>query len=335
MYRTFLFLVVAFALVVAACSTSSESDTTTTTLGTTTTTHAAAPSTTTTVADTTTTSTTEAEVPAFPVTIDAPNGPVTIEQRPERIVSLSPTSTEVLFAVGAGEQVVAVDDQSNYPAGAPLTDLTGFEPNIEAIAGYEADLVVLMYDPGDVITGLEALGIPVIMHPAAASLDDAYRQIEQIGAATGHVADAALLVASMTEDIAKTVESSEGTDVTYYHELSPDLYTVTSSTFAGSLYAMFGMVNIADDADPDGFGYPQLSAEHILDADPLMIFLADTKCCDQTAEAIAERPGWGTLTAVEAGTVVELDDDIASRWGPRIVDFVASIADSLNVLQDA
>jgi len=335
MYRTFLFLVAAFALVVAACSASSGSDTTTTTLGTTTTTQATTSTTTTTVPDTTTTSTTAPETPAFPVTIDAPNGAVTIEQRPERIVSLSPTSTEVLFAVGAGDQVVAVDDRSNYPADAPVTDLTGFEPNIEAIAGYDADLVVLMYDPGDVIAGLEALEIPVIMHPAAASIDDAYRQIEQIGAATGHVADAALLVASMTEDIAETVESGEGADVTYYHELSPDLYTVTSATFVGSLYSMFGMVNIADDADPDGFGYPQLSAEHILDADPLMIFLADTKCCDQTAETIAGRPGWGTLTAVEAGNVTELDDDVASRWGPRIVDFVAAIAGSLNVLQDA
>jgi len=334
MYRMFLFLVAALALVAAACSASSGTDTTTT-LGTTTTVREAAASTTTSPSDGTTTSTTVTEAPAFPVTIDAPNGPVTIDERPERIVSLSPTSTEVLFAVGAGDQVVAVDDQSNYPADAPVTDLTGFEPNLEAIAGYDADLVVLMYDPGDVVAGLEALDIPVIMHPAATTLDDAYRQIEQIGAATGHVADAAVLVASMAADIEKSVSSSEGADVSYYHELSPDLYTVTSATFVGSLYAMFGMVNIADDADPDGFGYPQLSAEHILDADPLMIFLADTRCCDQTAETIAQRPGWETLTAVAAGAVVELDDDVASRWGPRVVDFVAAVAASLDVLQDA
>jgi iron complex transport system substrate-binding protein len=260
---------------------------------------------------------------------------VTIEHRPGRIVSLSPTSTEVLFAVGAGDQVVAVDNQSNFPPEAPMTDLTGFEPNLEAIAAYDADLVILMYDPGDVIAGLEALDIPVIMHPAAVSLDDAYSQIEQVGAATGHFGDAALLVSSMTEEIAATVSSVGGEDVTYYHELSPDLYTVTSGTFIGSLYGMFGMVNIADEADPDGYGYPQLSAEHILDADPLMIFLADTKCCAQDAGTVAERPGWDVLSAVRAGAVTELDDDVASRWGPRVVDFVGAIAESINVLQDA
>ncbi len=333
MYRTFLLLLIAFALIAAACSSSSGTDETTTTLGTTTTAAGGGETTTTVAASTTTTS--ESPSAAFPVTIDAPNGPVTIEEQPVKIVSLSPTSTEMLFAVGAGGQVVAVDNQSNYPEEAPVTDLTGFEPNLEAIAGYGADLVVLMYDPGDVIAGLEALGIPVIMHPAATSLDDAFAQIEQIGAATGHIDEAALLVASMSRDIDAAVEAANGADVTYYHELSPDLYTVTSSTFVGSLYAMFGMVNIADDADPDGFGYPQLSAEHIIDADPLMIFLADTKCCNQSADTVAGRPGWGTLTAVQAGAITELDDDVASRWGPRIVEFVSSIAASLNVLQDA
>jgi len=337
MDRKFLFLVIVFALVVAACSSSSGSDEPTTTLGTTTT---VASATTTTVpasssSTSTSTSTTEAVDSSFPVTINAPNGPVTIERRPVKIVSLSPTSTEVLFAVGAGNQVIAVDDQSSFPAEAPMTDLTGFEPNLEAIAGYDADLVILMYDPGDVIAGLEALDIPVILHPAAGTLDDVYWQIEQVGRATGHNAEAERLISSMAEGIADASASVDGEGLTYYHELSPDYYTVTSSTFVGSMYALFGLDNVADGADPDGFGYPQLSAEHILNEDPAMIFLADTKCCDQDASTVAGRPGWDVLGAVVSQDIIELDDDVASRWGPRVVDFVEAIAQAVGGYQEA
>jgi len=338
MSRKILAMLAAIALVAAACGSSSDTaEAPSTTLSTTTTT-----ATSTTVAassttnpTTTTSSTTVLEPSGFPVTIDAPNGPVTIEKQPENIVSLSPTSTEALFAVGAGPQVVAVDNQSNYPAEAPMTELTGFEPNLEAIAGYGADLVVIMYDPGDVITGLEAIGIPVIMHPSATTLDDTYMQIDQIGAATGHVDEASRLVASMRTEIAAAIASTDGGGATYYHELSPDYYSVTSATFVGALYTMLDLENIADGSDPDGYGYPQLSAEHILSEDPDMMFLADTKCCDQDAATVAGRPGWDTLTAVQEGAITELDDDIASRWGPRVVDFVASIAEAIAEFQSS
>lgn len=263
---------------------------------------------------------------AFPVTIETANGSVSIEERPEHIVSLSPTSTEVLFAIGAGDQVVAVDDRSNYPDNAPVADLTGFDPNLEAIGGYGADLVVLMYDPGDVVDGLEALGIPALLLPAAGTLDDAYGQIETTGAATGHVDEARVLIESMKEEIAGVADTTDGGGATYFHEISPDYYTATSATFVGSLYAMLGLTNIADDADPDGFGYPQLSAEHILAEDPSLVFLADTTCCDQSAATVGERPGWDSLSAVKGGAIIELDDDIASRWGPRVVALVESIA---------
>ena len=266
---------------------------------------------------------------AFPVTIETANGSVTIEERPERIVSLSPTSTEVLFAIGAGSQVVAVDDQSNYPDSAPVADLTGFDPNLEAIAGYGADLVVLMYDPGEVVDGLQALGIPALLLPAAGTLNDAYGQIETTGAATGHVDEAGVLVESMKGEIAGVAETTDGGGATYFHEISPDYYTATSATFVGSLYEMLGLANIADSADPDGFGYPQLSGEHILAEDPSLVFLADTTCCDQNAATVGERPGWDSLSAVKQGAIIELDDDIASRWGPRVVTLVESIASAV------
>jgi len=338
MSRKILTMFAAIALVAAACGSSSDTaEAPSTTLSTTTTvaTNPTGAGSSTNGSSTTTSSTTVPEFSGFPVTIDAPNGPVTIEKQPENVVSLSPTSTEILFTVGAGQQVVAVDNQSNYPVEAPMTELTGFEPNLEAIAGYGADLVVIMYDPGDVITGLEAIGIPVIMHPSATTLDDTYTQIDQIGAATGHAEEASRLVESMKAEIAVTTASTDGEGATYYHELSPDYFSVTSATFVGALYAMLGLENIADGSDPDGYGYPRLSAEHILSEDPDMVFLADTKCCDQDAGTVADRPGWDTLTAVQRGAITELDDDVASRWGPRVVDFVASIAEAITEFQSS
>ena len=273
----------------------------------------------------------------FPVTIDAPNGPVTIEEKPERIVSISPTSTEVLFAVGAGSQVVAVDDQSNFPADAPVTDLSGFTPNVEAIASYDPDVVFLSFDPGDVIAGLESLGIPVILHPTAVTVTDAYTQWEQVGVASGNMAEAAELVAMTTTSIASAISTlPDGTDgLTFYYELDPTFYSVTSSTFVGELFVLTGVSNIADAADPDGFGFPQLTAEYIIEQNPTLIYLADTKCCGQNAETVAERPGWDTLGVVVRGSVVELDDDVASRWGPRIADLVDDIVTSILDLEFA
>jgi iron complex transport system substrate-binding protein len=253
---------------------------------------------------------------------------------PARIVSISTVATEMLFAIGAGDQVVAVDSLSTFPADAPVTDLSGFEPNIEAILGFRPDLVVLSYDPGDVVAGLEAAGVESLLQGASMTIADTYSQILALGEITAHAAEATALVEAMRAEITDLAASVTGREkpLTYYHELDDTLYTVTSSTFIGEVYALAGLVNAADPADADGssWGYPQLSAEYLLDADPDIIFLADTKCCAQTAATVAERPGWRTLTAVSTGRIVELDDDVASRWGPRIVDFLRAIVDSVN-----
>ena len=274
---------------------------------------------------------------SFPVTISAANGDVTIEERPEQIVSLSATATEILFAIGAGDQVVAVDDQSNYPAEAPMTDLSGFDVNIEAVAGYEPDLVVYSTDPGGLQKSLDKLSITAVSQVAAVSIDDTYAQIEQLGDATGHPADADALIEEMQDeisDITSSVPDLEETP-TYYHELDTNYFTVTSETFIGEVYSMLGLENIADAADKDKTGYPQLSAEYILDANPDLVFLADTKCCDQNSETVERRPGWEQIDAVRNDDVVELDDDIASRWGPRVVDFLRTAAQALESLESA
>lgn len=248
----------------------------------------------------------------------------------QRIVSLSPTATEILFAIGAGDDVVAVDQFSYHPDDAPVTDLDGFAPNVEAVADFEPDLVV-MQSNADVQAGLEALGIEVIVQDAAASIPDTYTQIEALGAATDRIGDAAELVSEMQTAIdALIADAPDASGLTYYHELDNTLFSVTSTTFVGEIYSLFGLTNVADPAD-DGsaFGYPQLSDEFLVDADPDLIFLADTKCCGQTADTVGARPGWDQLGAVQAGHVIELDDDIASRWGPRIVEFAEAIAGAL------
>ncbi|MER7455561.1 ABC transporter substrate-binding protein [Micromonospora sp. NPDC126480] len=265
----------------------------------------------------------------FPVTV----GPVTLEKRPEKIISLSPTTTEMLFAIGAGKQVTAVDDNSNYPPEAPKSDLSGFQPNAEAIAARNPDLVVLSDDRNKVVEQLGKLKIPVVITPAATTLDDTYRQITDLGTLTGHPAEAADVVQRMKDDIAKLVADlpQRSEKLTYFHELGPELYTATSKTFIGSLYTLAGLENIADAADADGKsgGYPQLSQEVIVKANPDFVFLADTKCCQQSADTVKARAGWAGITAVKNNQVVALDDDIASRWGPRVVDLLRTIIDAV------
>ena len=273
-------------------------------------------------------------VAAFPVTIEAANGAIAIESEPVRIVSLSPSSTEMLFAIDAGDQVAAVDDQSNFPPEAPTTKLSSFEPNAEAVIGYEPDLVIASADGGGLSKALKAVDVPFLVQPAAVTIEDTYSQIEQLGKATGHTEEAATLIESMRSDIEAAVADIpevEGAP-TYYHELDDTYFSVTSKTFIGQIYSLMGLKNIADGAKGAGSGYPQLSAEYIVDADPDLIFLADTKCCGQTAETVAKRPGWDSISAVRNDVVVELDDDIASRWGPRIVEFVELVADRVATL---
>lgn len=275
-----------------------------------------------------------AEAPnAFPVTVTGANGEVTLDAAPEKIVVLGPTLTETLFAIGAGTQVEAVDDQSTYPTDAPKTDLSAFKPNAEAVAKYSPDLVMLTNDSNGLVDALGALKVPTLVLAAPQDLAGAYDQMLTVGKVTGHTDDAQKLVDSTKQKVQAAVDSApasvKGKKV--YHELDPTFYSATSSTFIGDVYSQFGLTNIADAAKgaADSGGYPQLSAEYIVSQAPDLIVLADTKCCQQTLETVAARPGFGNLPAVRNGAVLAADDDIASRWGPRVVDFAEQVAAEL------
>ncbi|TMR04724.1 ABC transporter substrate-binding protein, partial [Nonomuraea turkmeniaca] len=263
----------------------------------------------------------------FPVTIEAGNGKVTLAKKPERIVSLSATHTETLFAIGAGSQVVAVDNQSNYPPEAPKTDLSGFKPNVEAIVAQKPDLVILSDDLDKVVAELGKVNVPVLLQPAATKIDEAYEEITELGAATGNKAKAEEVVSGMKAALDKlAAEAPKDKKLSYYHELDQTPYAATSQTFIGQVYSMFGLVNIADKAPDAAGGYPKLSAEFVAQADPDLIFLGDVKCCQQSKDTLAKRPGWKNLSAIKNDQVIQLDDDIASRWGPRIVQLAEAIA---------
>jgi iron complex transport system substrate-binding protein len=272
---------------------------------------------------------------AFPVSITVTNGKVTVAKLPKRIVSLSPTATETLFAIGAGKQVVAVDDQSDYPKTAPKTSLSGFTPNVEAIAGYKPDLVIASYDPKGMAAALEKLGITVVIQDGAKTLPGAYQQIRQLGTITGQSAGAARVVATMKAKIAKIVArtSKQAAGLSVYHELTPDLYSASSSSFVGKVYALLGLKNIADAADSSRSGYPQLSAEYVVSANPDVIVLADTICCGQKISTVAARPAWDRIKAVKSGSIVRIDDSVASRWGPRLVNLFQALSTAIARLQ--
>ncbi len=270
-----------------------------------------------------------------PARSPSPSSPRTERSRSRsgraRIVSLSPTATETLFAIGAAPQVVAVDDQSDYPKSAPQTSLSGFTPNVEAIAGYRPDLVVIAYDPKGLSGALRRLGITVLHQDGAKSFKGAYQQIRQLGMVTGRDAAAAKLVSGMKAKIAAIVKKARTgrAGLSVYHELTPDLYSATSKTFVGQVYTALGLRNIADAADSVGTGYPQLSAEYVVSASPDIIVLADTVCCGQKASTVAARPGWDRVSAVRTGSIVRIDDSIASRWGPRLVNFFRAMSSAL------
>jgi iron complex transport system substrate-binding protein len=266
---------------------------------------------------------------SFPATVTAANGAVRIGSRPTAIISLSPTATEMLYAIGAGSQVKAVDADSDYPPQAPVTKLSGFQPNVEAIVADKPDLVVVSGNTGGLIKRLAAFKIPVLELPAAAKLSDVYAQFDELGRATGHLAQAGRENTNLRSQLTQIAAAAphHAAPLTYYYELDQTYYSVTSATFVGQLLRLLGMKSIADTAKGAAAagGYPQLSSEYIIKANPDYVILADTLCCHQSTATVAKRSGWSGLAAVKGRHIIALNDDIASRWGPRITDLLHTV----------
>jgi iron complex transport system substrate-binding protein len=275
----------------------------------------------------------QAAATKYPITVKFGGYTTTMAKKPTKIISLSPSATEILYAVGAGSQILAVDNLSNYPANAPVSEISAFEPSVEAILAKKPDLVLLSIDSTkapQIRNALVKLGIPVLMEKAPATLKDVYAENTLLARVTDRQAGAVKLNASMAKSIkdilAKAKKSSK---IRIFHELDDTYYSVTSNTFIGKVYRDFGAVNIADAAaGADNSGYPQLSAEYLLKSDPQVIFLADAQY-GVTADSVSKRAGWSQISAVKNKKIVELPADIPSRWGPRLVDFYKLIGASL------
>lgn len=258
---------------------------------------------------------------AFPVSVSSADGTVRIPSRPTRILSLSASATQMVYAIGAGPQVVGVDKYSTYPPDAPKTQFSGYETDAEDYLPLRPDLVILAFDESDMVAQLKTLGIPTLLLPPASTLAGAYRQIVELGEATGHRDAAAREVASEKGLLARTTATAgdEARGKSYYVELDPTLYTATSNTFIGALFGKLGMRDIANAAG-HGSSYPQLSAEYLVKANPDYVFLADTICCQQTAATFASRPGFSGLRAVRLHHVIPVNDSLASEWGPHSME---------------
>lgn len=266
----------------------------------------------------------------FPVTIESDGGTWTLEAAPQRVVSLSPAATETLFAIGAGSQVVAVDTYSYFPEEAPVTDLSGFDPNVEAVTAFEPDLVVLANDANELVAALTALDIPVLVSTAPVDIESGYATMAELGLATGHVDETAAAIATMRAEIEVALASAPESSARIYHELGDSFYSASSFGFVGAVYAEMGATNIADQADSDQGGFPQLTEEYIIEADPQLIVITDQ--AGYTVDDVLSRPGWGEIAAIANGDVVVVDTDIASRWGPRLPQFITAVAEALNTL---
>jgi iron complex transport system substrate-binding protein len=262
---------------------------------------------------------------AFPVTIIDDDGDnVRLERAPERIVALAPSFVEILFAIGGGDQVVAVDENSDYPPEevAELPKLSGFDPSVEAIVEQDPDVVLIQFDPGTLKDALRSNGISVLNLASPPSLVGVYQQIHTIGRVSGHAAESQQLTSDMEERInilVANIPDGEGPRV--FHEVDNTLYSVGPGSFIHELYTTLRAKNIAEGT---GQPFPQLNNEAVISADPQVIILADEEF-GESAETVAGRPGWDQISAVRDGRVHGADPDVFSRPGPRLVEAIETL----------
>jgi len=269
------------------------------------------------------------EVPAMTYT-DSLGREITLEATPQRIISLAPSNTEILFAVGAGAQVVGRDEFSDYPAEAASIETIGGsfgEYNVEAIVALEPDLILAAeINPPELVQQLEDLGLTVYYLGNPTTLEEMYTNLETVGSLTGH--DVTELVDSLKDRVAAVDEKIMplSSRIAVFYEIdatdTTKPWTYGPGTFGDLLIARAGGYNVGGIAsDP----YPQLSLEQVVAANPTVIILGDSMW-GVTAEAVQARPGWETIPAVQDGQIFPFDDNLVSRPGPRLVDGLEQLA---------
>jgi iron complex transport system substrate-binding protein len=277
--------------------------------------------------------TTDAPPAAQPITLtDGLGRMVSLPAPAQRVVSLAPSNTEILFAIGAGGQMVGRDMFSDYPPEAvTLPDIGGSmgEYNLEAILALQPDLVLAGgINPPELIAALEQLGLTVYFLPNPLTLEEMYLNLETVGALTGRQAETAALVESLRERVAAVDRAIAGvTDrPTVYYELDATdpsrPYTAGAGTFVDALITRAGGTNVAGQIETP---WVQIDIETLLTYDPDLILLGDA-AWGESAETVAARPGWGALSAVQSGAIYPFDDDLVSLPGPRLVDGLEALA---------
>ncbi len=245
---------------------------------------------------------------------------------PKRIISLSPSITEILFEIGSGNQVIAVDNLSNYPNEAPISDISAYDPNVEAISLLNPDLVILSYNIKNLKTALKKIGIETIYLPAPLNFEDILDQIDYLGLQTGNEDKAKKLISKMKnrmKTLQKLRENETATKI--YHEIDPNYYSPSKFSFIGDIYQKLNYKNVADKADISNLGYPKLSPELIISENPDLIVLPGKD--NKYVEKVKLRPGWGYIEAVKKNNFLLTNNDIASRWGPRIINFASILVE--------
>ena len=245
---------------------------------------------------------------------------------PERIVSTAPTPTEMLFAVGAGDLVVGVDEYSDYPDEVlNITKVGSYTLNTEIIISLQPDLIVSSdLVPLSQLELLEDNGIPFVIL-ATRTLEDVMKDIRLVGILTGHVEEANDLADNLEERIEAVTEKTQAEGIIkprVYLEYYP-YWTYGPGSFGNDLISLAGGINIAENASSE---YPMLSSEYVIAQDPEIIIYTVGYMTTTTAEEISSRPGWYSITAVEEGNIWSMDDNLVSRYGPRIVDGLEELA---------
>ncbi|MED0680287.1 ABC transporter substrate-binding protein [Aneurinibacillus thermoaerophilus] len=273
----------------------------------------------------------QAQAGAFPLSITDKTGTeVKLEKKPERIVSVMPSATEIAYAVGAGDKVVGVSNYDNYPEEVKTKEKVGdLKVNIEKVVSLEPDLILADTGNGEAIEALRKTGLPVVVM-GAKTFDEIYDSIEMIGKVTGNEVKAAEVIKRMKDDVREVQEKVKNIPVdkrpNVWIEVDPSLFTAGKGTFMHDMVTMAGGNNIAADLD----GWKQLSEEKVLQRNPDVILNTYGYYNKDASVKIKQRPKWQQVKAVRNGQVYSLDSDVVNRPAPRITQGLKEIAQYLH-----